>query len=278
MVVFWARAGVRIFRVDNPHTKPLPFWEWLIREVRERFGDVVFLAEAFTKPPMMRALAKAGFSQSYTYFTWKNTRDELWDWLAEWSDEDTLRYLRPNLFANTPDILHEYLQHGGPAAFAVRAVLAATLSPTYGIYSGFESYERTPVHPGSEEYLDSEKYQLRRRALDGPLLPLLQRLNMIRRHQPPLRRAGGLHLVPTVNDRLFAFARGDGASLVLVVVNLDPHAPQEGLVVVPPALGLPGRFHAHDLLSGETWAWTHGENYVRLDPAEAPAHVFACTP
>ncbi|MCU0307669.1 MAG: alpha-1,4-glucan--maltose-1-phosphate maltosyltransferase [Thermoleophilia bacterium] len=278
VVMFWVRAGIRVFRVDNPHTKPVAFWEWLIREVRDRHPDVVFLSEAFTGPPMMRQLAKAGFSQSYTYFTWKNTKAEIGEWIAEWWEPGTLEYLRPNLFANTPDILHAYLQQGGPGAFAVRLVLAATLSPSYGIYSGFEHHEGTPVREGSEEYLDSEKYQVRERDLDGPLMPLVWRLNAIRRAQPALRRTRGLRVLDTVNDHLFAFLRGSGAGAVLVVVNLDPGAPQEGLVVVPPDAGLPARFTAHDMLSGESWTWSHGPNYVRLDPAVAPAHVLGCTP
>src|SRR5207244_1216196 len=179
VVLFWAKRGVRVFRVDNPHTKPVPFWEWLIRGVRRRFPDVVFFAEAFTRPKMMATLAKAGFSQSYTYFTWKNTKAELVELMTLLLRSDWPQYYRPNFFVNTPDILHEYLQHGGPPAFASRLVLAATLSPSYGIYSGYELFENAPVRPGSEEYLDSEKYEVKQRALDGPLLPLVRRLNAI---------------------------------------------------------------------------------------------------
>src|SRR3954471_12855735 len=184
VVLFWVHRGITVFRVDNPHTKPVPFWEWLIAEVRSKHPDVIFLAEAFTRPSMMTTLAKIGFAQSYTYFTWKNSKAELAEYMQQlvaWRE-----FYRPNAFVNTPDILHEYLQQGGPPAFRARLVLAATLVPTYGIYSGFESFENVPVRPGSEEYLDSEKYEARARALDGPLLPLVKRLNEARRALPAL--------------------------------------------------------------------------------------------
>src|SRR5262249_43488376 len=184
VVLFWVERGVRIFRVDNPHTKPLAFWEWLIGEVRDRNEEVVFLAEAFTRPVRMAALAKAGFSQSYTYFTWKNAKWELTEYLGQLTQSAMPEFFRPNFFANTPDILHEYLQAGGRPAFEARLVLAATLSPSYGIYSGFENCENVPVRPGSEEYLDSEKYEVKKRTLDGPLLPLAARLNAMRRGEP----------------------------------------------------------------------------------------------
>ena len=226
------RRGVTVFRVDNPHTKPVPFWEWLIPEVRREHPEVIFLSEAFTRPAMMTTLAKIGFSQSYTYFTWKNTKAELaelMEQVIEWSP-----FYRPNFFANTPDILHEYLQHGGPPAFAARLVLAATLSPSYGIYSGFESFENVPVQPGSEEYLDSEKYEAKRRSLDGPLLPLVQRLNEARRAFPALQRVDNLRWLETETDALVAYVKDD----VICVVNLDPHAEHDGLCIVPVALGL----------------------------------------
>jgi starch synthase (maltosyl-transferring) len=271
-LLFWVERGVRVFRVDNPHTKPIAFWEWLIRTVREDHPDVVFLSEAFTSPARMYALAKAGFSQSYTYFTWKNSSWELADYVSELAGP-AAEFFRPNFFANTPDILNEYLQHGGRAAFEARLVLAATLSPSYGIYSGFESLEATPVTPGSEEYLDSEKYQLRRRALDGPLLPLVRRLNEIRRASPPLSRID-VRFLPTENPALLAYAKGHGIGAVIVCVNVDPHAAQEGIADVPADLGLPGSFTVRDLITGDIHRWGVGRNYVRLDPAVTPAHVL----
>ncbi len=271
-LVFWVERGIRIFRVDNPHTKPIGFWEWLIRTVREEHPDVVFLAEAFTSPARMNALAKAGFSQSYTYFTWKNSSWELADYVNQLAGP-TAEFFRPNFFANTPDILHEYLQTGGRPAFEARLVLAATLSPSYGIYSGFENLEGTPVAPGSEEYLDSEKYQVRDRALDGPLLPLVRRLNEIRRSSPPLGRID-VRFLPTENPALLAYAKGHGIGAIIVVVNVDPHAAHEGIADVPGDLGLPGSFTVRDLVTGEIHRWGVGRNYVRLDPAMTPAHVL----
>jgi starch synthase (maltosyl-transferring) len=266
VVVSWVKRGITVFRVDNPHTKPAPFWEWLIREVRRDHPEVIFLAEAFTRPSMMTTLAKLGFAQSYTYFTWKNTKAELFEYVEQLLD--WRQFYRPNAFANTPDILHEYLQHGGPPAFEARLVLAATLSPTYGIYSGFESFENVPVRPGSEEYLDSEKYETKHRSLDGPLLPLVQRLNEIRRAEPALQRLEDVRWLETENDRLVAYAKGD----VIVVVNIDPYATQEGVCIVPVALGLPPAFDARDLLAGQTFTWRAGRNYVRL--AAGKAHVL----
>jgi starch synthase (maltosyl-transferring) len=263
VVVGWANRGIRVFRVDNPHTKPVPFWEWLIGEVRSEHPDVIFLAEAFTRPPMMTTLAKAGFAQSYTYFTWKNAKWELEEWVAqllEWRE-----FYRPNAFANTPDILHEYLQHGGAPAFEARLVLAATLSPTYGIYSGFERFENTPVRPGSEEYLDSEKYEAKVRRLDGPLLPLVSRLNQIRRATPALQRLDNHRWLETENASLVAYAKDD----LIVVVNIDPFAAQEGVCTVPVALGLPPAFEVRDLLANQTYLWRAGRNYVRLEPGKA---------
>jgi starch synthase (maltosyl-transferring) len=274
VVAHWVSHGVRIFRVDNPHTKPLAFWEWLIAQVREREPGVLFLAEAFTRAAMMRTLAKVGFSQSYTYFTWKNTRWELEEYLTELTRSGMQDYSRPNFFVNTPDILPEYLQHGGPAAFAPRLVLAATLSPTYGIYSGFESFENVAVAPGSEEYLDSEKYEVKRRTLDGPLLPLAAALNRIRREHPALQQLRDLTFLDTGSDALVAHAKRQGDDLLITVVNIDPHTIQEGVVVVPADLGLPPAFAVVDLLSGERYDWGIGRNYVRLDPGYRAAHVF----
>jgi starch synthase (maltosyl-transferring) len=266
VVLFWVGRGVTVFRVDNPHTKPVPFWEWLISEVRRVEPNLVLLSEAFTRPAMMTMLAKVGFSQSYTYFTWKNTKAELEELLAqilEWSE-----FYRPNFFANTPDILHEYLQRGGRPAFEARLVLAATLSPAYGIYSGFENYENVPVREGSEEYLDSEKYEAKQRKLDGPLLPLVRRLNAVRRATPALQRVDNLRWLETENAQLVGYVKDD----VICVVNIDYASPQEGLAVLPVQLGFPPAFNVRDLLSGERYAWRIGRNYVRLEPGQS--HVF----
>ncbi|MYX94503.1 DUF3416 domain-containing protein, partial [Streptomyces sp. SID486] len=240
----WMGHGVRIFRVDNPHTKPVVFWERVIAEVNRRDPDVIFLAEAFTRPAMMHTLAQVGFQQSYTYFTWRNTKQELTEYLSELAGE-AAAYMRPNLFTNTPDILHAYLQHGGRPAFEVRAVLAATLSPAWGIYSGYELCENTPLTQGSEEYLDSEKYQLRPRdweaaAREGrTIAPLITRLNAIRREHPALQRLRNLRFHRTDNDAVLAYSKSTGTDTVLVVVNLDPHHTQEATVSLDmPQLGL----------------------------------------
>ncbi len=270
VVLHWIGEGVTVFRVDNPHTKPVAFWEWLIAEVRSEHPDVILLSEAFTRPAPMTTLAKAGFSQSYTYFTWKNTRWELLEFLAqllEWRD-----FYRPNCFANTPDILHEYLVSGGRAAFEARLVLAATLSPSYGIYSGFESCENVPVRPGSEEYLNSEKYEARPRALDGPLLPLVARLNAARRENEALQWLDPLTILEIENEQLFAFLKRRGDNVVVTVVNLDPGATQEGACVLPVSTGLPPAYAVHDLLTDETYTWRIGRNYVKLPPGGA--HVL----
>jgi starch synthase (maltosyl-transferring) len=274
VTLHWADHGVKVFRVDNPHTKPLAFWEWLIAEVRAQHPDVIFLAEAFTRQAMMRALGRVGFNQSYTYFTWKNTRHDLEEYLTELTTE-TADFYRPNFFANTPDILHEYLQRGGRPAFEARLVLAATLSPSYGIYSGFESCENVAVRDGSEEYLDSEKYQLRTRSLDGPLLPMVRALNLARRAHPALQRLRGLTFLDTASDELIAYARRAGPDTVITVVNLDPHHAQEGLITVPASIAVPPAFTVRDLLDGSTYHWRLGGNYVRLAPGERQAHVFA---
>jgi starch synthase (maltosyl-transferring) len=267
VVLHWVGCGVTVFRVDNPHTKPVPFWEWLIGEVRRDHPEVIFLSEAFTRPAPMTTLAKAGFAQSYTYFTWKNTRWELLEFLGqllEWRE-----FYRPNCFANTPDILHEYLQAGGRPAFEARLVLAAALSPSYGIYSGFENLENVPVRPGSEEYLNSEKYELKKRTLDGPLLPLAARLNTARRENPALQWLDPLTILETENERLFAFLKRRGENTVVAVVNLDPRATQVGVCVVPVSTGLPPAYPVCDLLSGEKWTWRIGRNYVKLAPGQS---------
>ncbi|HKT44989.1 MAG TPA: alpha-1,4-glucan--maltose-1-phosphate maltosyltransferase [Gaiellaceae bacterium] len=267
VVLTWVDRGVTVFRVDNPHTKPVPFWEWLIREVRKQHPEVIFLAEAFTRPAMMTTLAKAGFAQSYTYFTWKNTRWELLEFmgqLLDWSD-----VYRPNVFANTPDILHEYLQRGGPPAFEARLVLAATLSPTYGIYSGFESFENVPVREGSEEYLDSEKYEVKKRELDGPLLPLVAALNTARRENPALQRLDDVTFLETENEQLFAYRKRWEDDDVIVVVNLDPSATQRGVCILPASTGLPPAYRVRDLLAGTEWTWHIGRNFVELAPGKS---------
>ena len=278
VVEFWVARGVRIFRVDNPHTKPIAFWQWLIGEVRGREPDVLFLAEAFTRAAPLRALAKVGFNQSYTYFTWKNSRHELEEYVTELAASGMQLYCRPNFFANTPDILTAYLQQGGPPAFRVRLVLAATLSPSYGIYSGFENYENVALAPGSEEYLDSEKYELRSRRLDGPLLPMIAELNRIRREHAALQRLDNVTFLPVENDALIAYAKTGAHETLIVVVNLDPHQAQEGVVIVPARLGLPPVFDTVDLLGGERFSWRLGRNFVRLDPEIRAAHLLAVEP
>ena len=270
VVLTWVERGVTVFRVDNPHTKPVPFWEWLIDEVRREDPEVIFLAEAFTRPAMMTTLAKSGFAQSYTYFTWKNTRWELLEFMGQLLDWSEI--YRPNVFANTPDILHEYLQHGGPPAFEARLVLAATLSPTYGIYSGFESFENVPVREGSEEYLDSEKYEIKKRRLDGPLLPLVATLNRARRENAALQRLDDVTFLETENEQLFGYLKRAGDNDVIVVVNLDPAAVQRGVCILPVGTGLPPTYRVQDLLAGNEWTWHIGRNYVELDPGKS--HVL----
>ena len=274
VVLFWVAHGVRTFRVDNPHTKPVAFWEWLIREVQTAHPDVIFLSEAFTRPTMMSTLAKLGFSQSYTYFTWRNTKAELVEFMASLTMGEWPQSYRPNLFVNTPDILHAYLQRGGRPAFEARLVLAATLSPAYGIYSGFESCENVPVHDGSEEYLNSEKYEARMRALDGPLLPLVARLNGARRANPALQRLDNLTFVETESAELLAYVKRHDRNTILCVVNLDAEQPREGVAIVPAALGLPPTFRVRDLLDDTLYTWHVGRNYVRLEPGTRQAHLL----
>jgi starch synthase (maltosyl-transferring) len=266
---------VKVFRVDNPHTKPFPFWQWLIGRVHAHDRDVVFLAEAFTRRAVMQQLAKIGFSQSYTYFTWKNSSHELAEYVIELAYSGDQEYFRPNFFANTPDILHEYLQRGGRGAFEARLVLAATLSPSYGIYSGYENIEHTAVREGSEEYLDSEKYEIKKRALNGPLLPLVKRLNEARRSNAALQELSNITFLDTANDALVGYAKQSAGDTVIVVVSLDPFGSQEGLAVIPAQLGLPPSFAAEDLLTGERFAWRIGPNYIRLAAGQRQAHVLA---
>jgi starch synthase (maltosyl-transferring) len=269
----WIERGVRIFRVDNPHTKTFGFWEWLIEQVHAGAPDVVFLSEAFTRPALMRRLAKEGFSQSYSYFTWRNTKEEITQYFTELSGTDVGEYLRVNLFANTPDILHEYLQHGGRAAFETRLLLAATLGASYGIYSGFELCEHAAVGPGSEEYADSEKYQFKKRCWDRPgnLNELVCRVNRIRREHPALHGDRTLRFHATDNDHIVAFSKTAGFERLLIVVNLDPHRMQEGQVDAPFDADY---YPVHDLLDDTTYTWHRGWNYVRFDPDVRQAHIF----
>jgi len=280
--LFWALHGVKTFRVDNPHTKPFAFWEWVLREVQTTHPDTVFLSESFTRPNRMKALAKLGFNQSYTYFTWKNSASELRDYFRELTSPPMTSYYRPNCFANTPDILHEYLQHGGRPAFRARLVLAATLAPLYGIYSGFELCEGTAVKPGSEEYKDSEKYQLVSRDLNAPgnLKQDIARLNRIRRENVALQTLPNLEFVRTDYDGILAYRRFAPGNELLVVVNLDPHAMHETMLDVPidrMGLGENEAYEVFDLLGGSRWVWRGRRNYVKLDPNERVAHVFRVT-
>ncbi len=278
VVIYWVDCGVKVFRVDNPHTKPFAFWAWLIGRVHAQDRDVIFLAEAFTRRSVMRHLAKIGFSQSYTYFTWKNARWELVEYVTELATSGEQEYFRPNFFANTPDILHAYLQHGGRPAFEARLVLAATLSPSYGIYSGYENAESVAVREGSEEYLSSEKYELKERTLDGPLLALIKRLNLSRRANPALHDFANVTFLETANEALIAYAKHSHGNTVLTVVSIDPRQTQEGIVMIPTSLGLPLTFIVEDLISDERFQWRLGHNYVRLQPGVRQAHVLRVEP
>lgn len=302
---FWMEHGVRIFRVDNPHTKPVVFWERVIAEVNGRDPDVVFLAEAFTRPAMMHTLGAVGFQQSYTYFTWRTGKHELTDYVTELAGESAAA-MRPNFFVNTPDILHAYLQHGGRPAFEVRAVLAATMAPSWGVYAGYELCENTTARAGSEDYLDSEKYQLRPRDWESAeregrtIAPLITTLNELRRRHPALRQLRSVHFHHTDNDAVIAYSKSvsvsacteapadgftpdggtAGSNTVLIVVNLDPHHTQEATVSLDmPDLGL--EWHesvpVRDELTGETYHWGRA-NYVRLEPGSTPAHILVLRP
>jgi starch synthase (maltosyl-transferring) len=282
VVIFWCERGVRLFRVDNPHTKPFAFWEWLIADVKASYPDAIFLAEAFTRPKVMYRLAKLGFTQSYTYFTWRNTKHELTEYLTELTRTGAAEFFRPSFWPNTPDILHEYLQRGGRPAFAVRLILAATLSSSYGIYGpAFELMERTPREQGSEEYRNSEKYEIRRWNLDrrDSLAPLVARLNRARRENAALQHNRTLRFHGIANDRMIVYSKtsDDRSNAVLVIVNLDPHAAQSGWTDLELGeLGLaPGAsFEVEDLLTGAVYAWAGRDNFVQLDPADSVAHVL----
>jgi starch synthase (maltosyl-transferring) len=280
IILFWAEHGVRIFRVDNPHTKPVAFWEYLIAQVRQRFPEVIFLSEAFTRPKMMKALAKAGFNQSYTYFTWRTHKQELTEYFTELTQTEMRQYFRGNLFTNTPDILPFHLQSGGRAMFQIRAVLAATLSSVYGIYSGFELCENAAL-PGREEYSDSEKYQLKERDWDatGNIKELITKLNRIRREHRALHFYDNLRFHPVDNGALLFYSKMTPArdSIILMVVNLDPLYTQSGWVEAPiEEFGEIGSdsYEVHDLLSNDRYVWHGRRNYVALHPGVQPAHIL----
>jgi starch synthase (maltosyl-transferring) len=281
VIAYWAGEGVRLFRVDNPHTKPFAFWEWALAQVKVAYPDAVFLSEAFTRPKVMHRLAKIGFSQSYTYFTWRETSEELTDYFTELSQGPGREYLRPNCWPNTPDILPVHLHRAAAPAFRIRLVLAATLAANYGIYGpAFELMENTPREPGSEESLDSEKYQLRQWDLTraDSLAPFIGRVNQIRHAHPALQSDWSLRFHATDNSKLLCYSKtAAGDDQVMIVVNLDPVYAQSGWVTLHlETFGIPAtaRFEVHDLLSGERYEWHGQRNFIRLDPAEEPAHVF----
>ena len=282
VVMFWIEQGIRVFRVDNPHTKSFYFWEWLIASVKKDHPDVIFLAEAFTRPIVMYQLAKLGFDQSYTYFAWRNTKWELTQYFTELTRSEVNEFFRPNLWPNTPDILTEYLQFGGRPAFMARLVLAATLGASYGIYGpAFELCENQPREPGSEEYLDSEKYELKHWDIDRPgnLGDFIARVNRIRRENPTLQSNSNLEFHPVDNTELICFSKhtDDLSDTVLVVVNLDPHHVHSGWIELPLEelkLDMRQPYQVHDLLTEARFLWQGPRNYVELDPAISPAHIF----
>ena len=280
IVLFWAEHGVRIFRVDNPHTKPVAFWEFLISGVRDEYPDAIFLSEAFTRPKMMKALARAGFNQSYTYFTWRNSKQELVEYFTELTQTEMSEYFRPNLWPNTPDILPFLLQEAGRPAFMIRVLMAATLSPLYGIYSGYELCENKPL-PDREEYLDSEKYQFKERDWDAPgnIKHWITRINKIRKENRALQMFTNLRFYRTDNDAILCYGKMTPArdNIILVVVNLDPFRRQNSFVHVPiEEFGQmeSNEYQVHDLLNDARYIWRGGQNYVELDPEIQPAHVF----
>ncbi|MDZ4818100.1 MAG: alpha-1,4-glucan--maltose-1-phosphate maltosyltransferase [Planctomycetota bacterium] len=277
---YWAEQGVRVFRVDNPHTKPFPFWEWCITSLKQKYPDLMFLAEAFTRPKIMYRLAKLGYTQSYTYFTWRNNKAEITEYFTELTQTDVREVFRPNLWPNTPDILNEFLQSGGPAAFSLRLVLATMLGANYGVYGpAYLLAENEPYKPGSEEYLNSEKYEIRQRDLDqGTVLrALMTRLNAIRRAHPALQSDWSLQFHPIDNDQMIAFSKREGQDLMLCVVNLNPHSPQAGWLELNTVLGEnwgSRPIQVTDLLTDQQFNWTNGRAYIELDPQVATAHVF----
>ena len=277
--LFWISHGVTIFRVDNPHTKSFAFWEWAIADIRQKHPDAIFLAEAFTRPRVMQYLAKTGFNQSYTYFTWRNSASELRDYLTELTRTSVKEFMRPNFFANTPDILHEYLQTGGRPAFEVRLVLAAMLSGSYGIYSGFELCENVPLRQGSEEYLNSEKYEIKPRDWQQPgnLNELIARVNEIRQAHPALQQNDTLAFHETENPAFLWFSKTAGTDRVFVLANTDPQWMQHGRIQMPIrelGIGPHQSYIVEDLLDGARYVWQGDWNYVKLDPTERVAHIF----
>jgi starch synthase (maltosyl-transferring) len=279
---FWIEQGVHIFRVDNPHTKPFSFWEWVITEIKREHPETLFLSEAFTRPKIMYRLAKLGFSQSYTYFPWRNTKQELTTYLMELTKTDVREFFRPSQWPNTPDILTEFLQTGGRSGFMIRYLLASTLGASYGIYGpAFELLEDRPLRQGSEEYLDSEKYQIRAWDSDSPdsLRGLISSVNRIRRDNPALQNDWSLEFHPVDNDQLICYSKRseDGVNLILVVVNLDRRYTQSGFVDLPLErwkIDPTHQFQAHDLLTDSRYLWSSHRNYVQLDPSVIPAHIF----
>ena len=278
VLLFWAKRGVRIFRVDNPHTKPFPFWEWVIREVQAEYPDVIFLAEAFTRPRLMQSLAKLGFTQSYSYFTWRNFKQELIEYFTELTTPPMSWYYRANLFANTPDILPTFLQRGGRAAFKIRATLAATLSPVYGIYSGFELCEHEPI-PGKEEYMDSEKYVVKPRDWNKPgnIKDYIATLNRVRKDHPAMQEYDNLTFYRADNEHVLFYGKSLGDDHLLTVCSLDPFQKQHSFVYVPlETYGIkPGEtYQVHDLVTDRRFLWKGEKNYVELDPHDELAHIF----
>ncbi len=282
--IFWAKQGVRVFRVDNPHTKPFLFWDWTIKEVRKEFPDVIFLAEAFTRPNIMYRLAKGGVTHSYTYFTWRNSKKEFEEYLTELSRSEAAEFFRPNFWPNTPDILADHLQHGERSAFVMRAVLAATLSSNYGVYGpAFELCENKPF-PGKEEYTDSEKYEVKIWDWDRPgnIKDVLTKLNKIRRENPALQMTRNIRFCKINNEQIFAYykATADFSNIILVLVNLDPRHPQSGMLELPlHELGITQNhpYAAEDLYTGEKFTWNGEKNFVELNPAKGGAHIIRLT-
>jgi starch synthase (maltosyl-transferring) len=282
VALFWIEQGIRIFRVDNPHTKPFDFWEWLIASIKTLYPEVLFLSEAFTRPKVMHRLSQVGFTQSYTYFAWRNAKSELTDYFTELTQTEAREYFRPNLWPNTPDILTEFLQFGGRPAFMIRLVLAATLGASYGIYGpAFELCENRALRPGSEEYIDAEKYQILRWDIDNPdsLRSLITRVNHIRRENPALQSDWSLGFHPVDNNQLIVYSKttGDRSNIIVVVVNLDPHHTQSGWVDLPVEsfqLDPHQLYQVHDLLTDARYFWHGTHNYVELNPQLMPAHIF----
>jgi starch synthase (maltosyl-transferring) len=284
VIEFWIEQGVHIFRVDNPHTKPFDFWEWMIRDLKKEYPELIFLSEAFTRPNIMYRLAKLGFTQSYTYFTWRNTKQDLTEYFTELTQTEVAEFFRPNLWPNTPDILHEYLQRGGRPAFMARLVLAATLGSNYGIYGpAYELCENVPREAGSEEYLNSEKYEIKHRNLYDPssLRPFISRVNAIRKENPALQSNKNLQFHTIGNDQLICYSKrtADKRNVILTVVNLDPAGTQSGFVELPlEDLGIDVRhpYPVVDLLTGTKFVWQGVRNYIELRPSEVPAHILRC--